>query len=83
VAALDRVPGGGVSAPYFLTPYVSSGVLNLPAQLTPGFPYRLQASTNLVNCINLSTNTPGATPFTFTDPLGPAYPERFYRLVTP
>jgi hypothetical protein len=83
VAALDRVPGGGVSAPYFLTPYVSSGVLNLPAQLTPGFPYRLQASTNLVNWINLSTNTPGATPFTFTDPLGPAYPERFYRLVTP
>src|SRR5664280_2487388 len=55
VATLDRVPGGGVSAPYFLTPYVSSGVLNLPAQLTPGFPYRLQASTNLVNWINLST----------------------------
>jgi hypothetical protein len=58
-------------------------VLNLPAQLTPGFPYRLQASTNLMNWIGLSTNTPGATPFTFTDPLGPVYPGRFYRLVTP
>ena len=58
-------------------------VLNLPAQLTPGFPYRLQASTNLMNWIGLSTNTPGATPFTFTGPLGPVYPGRFYRLVTP
>jgi hypothetical protein len=58
-------------------------VLHLPAELAPGFPYRLQASTNLVNWLNLSTNTPGSTPFTFTDPLGPAYPERFYRLVTP
>jgi len=83
VAALDRVPVSGVSAPYFLKPYVSSGVLNLPAQITPGFPYRLQASSNLVNWINLSTNTPGATPFTFPDPLGPAFPGRFYRLVTP
>ena len=83
VATLDRLPGGGVSGPYFLTPYVSSGVLHLPAELTPGFPYRLQASTNLVNWVDLSTNTAGATPFTFTDPLGPAYLERFYRLVTP
>jgi hypothetical protein len=36
-----------------------------------------------MNWIGLSTNTPGATPFTFTDPLGPVYPGRFYRLVTP
>ena len=47
VATLDRLPGGGVSAPYFLTPYVNSGVLYLPAELSPGFPYRLQAATNL------------------------------------
>jgi len=83
VAALDRLPGGGVSVPSFLKPYVSGGVLNLPAQLTPGYPYRLLASSNLVNWISLSTNTPGATPFTFSDPVGPVYPGRFYRLVTP
>jgi hypothetical protein len=77
--------GGAVTPPppRFGTPYVTNGVLNLPAQLTPGFPYRLQASTNLVNWIDLSTNTPGASPFTFADPLGPVYRVRFYRLVTP
>ena len=83
VATLDRLPGGGVSAPYFLTPFVSGGVLNLPAQVTPSFPYRLQASLDLVNWTNLATNTPGATPFTFTDPSGPVYGRRYYRLVTP
>ena len=82
VAVLDRLPSG-IAPPRFLTPYVSGGVLNLPAQLTPGFAYRLLASTNLVNWTNLSTNTPGASPFTFTDPLGPVSPARFYRLVTP
>jgi hypothetical protein len=82
VAVLDRLPSG-IAPPRFLTPYMSGGVLNLPAQLTPGFAYRLLASTNLVNWTNLSTNTPGASPFTFTDPLGPVSPARFYRLVTP
>jgi hypothetical protein len=64
-------------------PYVSGGVLNLPAQLTPGYPYRLLASPDLVNWTTISTTTPGASPFTFTDPLGPIYPMRFYRLITP
>lgn len=82
VAVLDRLPSG-IAPPHFLKPYFSGGVLNLPAQLTPGFPYRLLASSNLTTWISLSTNTPGVTPFTFTDPLGPAYPARFYRLVTP
>jgi hypothetical protein len=82
VAGLDRLPGGP-GAPHFLMPYVSGGVLNLPAQLTPGYSYRLLASPDLVNWTTISTTTPGASPFTFTDPLGPTYPMRFYRLVTP
>jgi hypothetical protein len=82
VAGLDRLPGGP-AAPHFLMPYVSGGVLNLPAQLTPGYPYRLLASPDLVNWTTISTTTPGASPFTFTDPLGPIYPMRFYRLITP
>lgn len=36
----------------------------------------LQASTNLVNWINVYTGTP---PFTFTDPGASNYPDRFYR----
>jgi hypothetical protein len=82
VAGLDRLPGGP-AAPRFLTPYVSGGVLNLPAQLTPGYSYRLLASPDLINWTTISTTTPGSSPFTFTDPLGPIYPTRFYRLVTP
>jgi len=77
---------GGVPAvppPRFGAAFLSGGVLNLPAQLTPGYAYRLQASTNLVNWIDLSTNTPVTSPFTFTDPLGPVYHARWYRLVTP
>jgi uncharacterized repeat protein (TIGR01451 family) len=40
------------------------------------FPVVIQASTNLVNWVNLSTNTP---PFSFTDTVSSAYKYRFYR----
>ena len=82
VAGLDRLPGGP-AAPLFLTPYVNTGVLNLPAALTPNYSYRLLASPDLVHWSAIATNTPAASPFTFTDPLGPIFPTRFYRLVTP
>jgi uncharacterized repeat protein (TIGR01451 family) len=38
----------------------------------------IQASTNLINWVNIYTNTP---PFTFTDPNASNYPYRFYRAV--
>ena len=40
------------------------------------FPVIVQASTNLVNWVNISTNTP---PFIFTDSVTPGFPYRFYR----
>lgn len=40
------------------------------------FPVIIQASTNLINWVNLSTNTP---PFNFTDTVISAYKYRFYR----
>ena len=82
VASLNRL-SGGIAPPYFLTPYFSGGVLMLPAQLTPGYPYRLLASSNLTTWVSIATNTPSASPCTFTNPPGPAYPIRSYRLVTP
>ena len=42
------------------------------------YPAIIQASTNLVNWVNISTNTP---PFIFTDTITPAFPYRFYRAV--
>lgn len=39
-------------------------------------PVVIQASTNLVNWVNVWTNTP---PFTFTDSVSPVFPYRFYR----
>ena len=83
VAALDRVPGGSPMVPRFLRPFVNAGGVNLPAEVTPGFPHRLLGSTNLIDWIGVETNVPGASPYTFTDPVGPAFPKRFYRLVTP
>jgi hypothetical protein len=54
-------------------------------QLTgqPGYTYIIQASTNLVNWVNLTTlvNTNGTV--TFTDPSTTNYPQRYYRAVAP
>jgi hypothetical protein len=44
----------------------------------PGNTLILQASTNLINWVNLQTNTP---PFSFTDSQAPNYRTRFYRKV--
>jgi subtilisin family serine protease len=49
-----------------------------------GVKHRIQAGTNLVNWINLATNTAAADgTFYFEDVNAPAIPYRFYRLVTP
>lgn len=45
---------------------------------SPSYPTVIQASTNLVNWVNISTNTP---PFIFTDTVTHAFPYRFYRAV--
>jgi len=43
--------------------------------------YVLQASTNLINWIPISTNIPSATPFTLVDSNAPGFALRFYRAV--
>jgi uncharacterized repeat protein (TIGR01451 family) len=53
----------------------SSGGKFLLSVSSPSSPVIVQGSTNLVNWVNLSTNTP---PFIYTDSLS-AYPYRFYR----
>jgi hypothetical protein len=45
---------------------------------TAGYPYAIEASTNLVNWLRLQTN---ASPFTFIDSNAPAFHNRFYRAV--
>ena len=44
----------------------------------PGFNYALEASTNLVDWVPLSTNT---SPFTFADGDATSFPTRYYRSV--
>ena len=83
VALLDRTIGG-IAQPVFDAPYIDLGILRLPAHnLIPGTTYRLLYSSNLLDWLNLTTNTPPANPFTFADPFGPTNVSRFYRLVTP
>ena len=59
----------------------TNGTFVLQLAGTPGRSYALQASTNLLNWIWLSTNVPVATPFTITDPSATNYTYRFYRAV--
>ena len=65
IGGLTRLPGGGVT-------FQIAGL--------EGRSYIIQASTNLVNWVNLSTNLATGGTINFTDP-NPAHPPtRFYRL---
>ena len=55
----------------------AGGKFSLYVSGSSQLPVVIQASTNLINWVNISTNTP---PFTFTNIVGP-YPSRFYRAV--
>lgn len=56
----------------------SGGMFHLSVS-SSGLPVVIQASTNLVTWVNISTNTP---PFIYTDSVSPNFPTRFYRAVT-
>ncbi len=63
---------------------ISNGVFYLPFSGVPGLTYILEASTNLTQgqgWVPISTNTPGSSPFTLTDPNAANFPQRFYRAV--
>jgi uncharacterized repeat protein (TIGR01451 family) len=67
-----------VSAPTVSAGSGSKGKVLLTVS-SPSYPVIIQASTNLVNWVNISTNTP---PFTFTNSVAPpAPPYEFYRAV--
>ena len=59
----------------------SNGVFVLPYAAPPNKTYVLQASTDLVNWVPISTNTPTNSPFNLTDPNAANFPRRFYRAI--
>ncbi len=62
---------------------LSNGVYTLPMSGTPSFTYTLQATTDFLNWTNVSSNTPGSSPFNLIDTGASNYPRRFYRAVVP
>jgi len=65
--------------PDLLSGYTSNGVFTLPLSGAPNMTYILEASTNLVDWVPISTNVPGSSPFFLTDPNAASFPTRFYR----
>jgi hypothetical protein len=61
----------------------SNGLPELRFTGQPNHTYRLQASTNLVNWLNISTNTPVNGLLRFVDPAAVSIDHRFYRAVSP
>ncbi|MDB6068031.1 MAG: hypothetical protein JWR26_4239 [Pedosphaera sp.] len=59
----------------------SSGVFRVSLSATPNQNYILQGSSNLVDWIALSTNTPLSSPFYLADPSATNAPKRFYRVL--
>lgn len=49
----------------------------------PGQPYRIQASTNLINWQNVANLIGTPSPFQYRDPDSRLHPQRFYRVVSP
>jgi hypothetical protein len=63
------------------TGYGTNGSFSLKLSGMPGRNYVLQASTNLMNWVSLSTNVPPMTYMNLVDPAAGNYPYRFYRAV--
>ena len=71
-------PLDNLFAPVFLT-----GSFQAQFWAPPGQTYILQASSDLMHWVSLSTNTPAAVPFTWIDTQATNVPIRFYRVVLP
>ncbi|HXR06177.1 MAG TPA: hypothetical protein VN765_02540, partial [Candidatus Acidoferrum sp.] len=73
------VTGGG-NEPFTLTPVsLAAGGFTLQINGSVGPVYIVQASTNLIDWTNLTTNTPTLMPFTFIDTHAASVNPRFYR----
>ena len=53
----------------------------MPVSGLAGKTYYLQATTNFINWVNLSTNVPASNPFYLVDPGASNFVYRFYRAV--
>ena len=73
---------GGVIGPFTLTPVsLAAGNFTLQLNGTVGPAYIVQASTNLTDWTNLTTNTPSLMPLTVIDTNAGGVNHRFYRAV--
>ncbi|HAO77802.1 MAG TPA: hypothetical protein DCQ92_02280 [Verrucomicrobia subdivision 3 bacterium] len=75
--------GGNNQTNAFQITRASNGLTELRFTGEPNHTYRLQASTNLVNWLNISTNTPVNGLLRFVDPDAASTDHRFYRAVSP
>jgi hypothetical protein len=86
---VSNVAGSTNSNPAALTVYATaaanltpaahaSGQFGLAVVGVPGYPYAIQASTDLVNWVSIGTNI---APFTFTDTNAGRFGRRFYRSI--
>jgi uncharacterized repeat protein (TIGR01451 family) len=57
----------------------TNGTFDIAVSGQPGLSYAIEASTNLVDWVAISTNVPSGGRITFTDTNAAAIPERFYR----
>ena len=66
----------------FISPGIfTNGTFRVQVSATTNKSYILQASTNLLQWVALSTNTPAATPFYVSDPNATNFSHRFYRVL--
>ena len=83
---IPSVQSGGVAIakPTFNSVPTFDGTgLRLTLFSQPGIAYILQASTNLVDWVSLSTNTPTGVTITLQDSNAAVFPYRFYRVWIP
>ena len=83
---IPAVQGGGVAIakPTFNSVPAFDGTgLRLTLYSQPGIAYVLQATTNLVDWVSLSTNTPTGVTITLQDSNAAVFPYRFYRVWIP
>jgi len=60
----------------------TAGLFRFTVTGQSGQEYIIQASTNLVNWVDVYTNPDYTAPFNFVDPNATNYTSRFYRVVT-
>ena len=61
--------------------FLSNGVFGVQVSGTTNNTYVLQGSTNFLNWVPVSTNVPGSSPFTVSDPQAGVFRYRFYRVL--